>query len=213
MKVINKGSMLYTAAYEQMQLFTQNRSDSTEDEVWLVEHPPIFTFGRHADPTHLINPHGIEVAHTDRGGQVTYHGPGQLVVYFLCDLKRMNVGAREFVCTLESLIIQFLRTYGIEGERIERRPGIYVAGAKIASIGLRIKRAKTYHGISLNVDMDLTPFQYINPCGYEGLEMTQIKSFQADLNFSTACQAFKALLENTNNIGHTHQHNLKETTS
>ena len=148
-----------------------------ENQIWLLEHPPVFTLGTAASKEHILDAKNIPVIQTDRGGEVTYHGPGQLVIYFLLDIKTLKWGPKALVKNLENFIQDLLKQYGIETNIISGAPGVYVQDKKIASIGLRISRGKTYHGISLNVDMDTKPFKQINPCGYEGLKVTQIKDF------------------------------------
>ena len=148
-----------------------------ENQIWLLEHPPVFTLGTAASKEHILDAKNIPVIQTDRGGEVTYHGPGQLVIYFLLDIKTLKWGPKALVKNLEDFIQDLLKQYGIETNIISGAPGVYVQDKKIASIGLRISRGKTYHGISLNVDMDKKPFKQINPCGYEGLKVTQIKDF------------------------------------
>ena len=148
-----------------------------ENQIWLLEHPPVFTLGTAASKEHILDAKNIPVIQTDRGGEVTYHGPGQLVIYFLLDIKTLKWGPKALVKNLENFIQDLLKQYDIETNIISGAPGVYVQDKKIASIGLRISRGKTYHGISLNVDMDTEPFKQINPCGYEGLKVTQIKDF------------------------------------
>ena len=156
-------------------------SDHFQNEIWMLEHPPIFTLGTAADKQHVLNANNIPVVQSDRGGEVTYHGPGQLVIYFMIDIKKTKLGPKSLVSTLQEFTQSLLKEYAIDSTFIVGAPGVYVDGKKIASIGLRISKGKTYHGISINVDMDLTPFSYINPCGYEGLEVTQIKDFKKDI--------------------------------
>ncbi len=158
-----------------MQAFTAQRGADTPDEIWLLEHPPVFTQGQAGKPEHLLADIGIPVVPIDRGGQVTYHGPGQVVAYLLIDLKRRGYGVRELVRRMEQALIDLLGEFGIAGERQEGAPGVYVGGAKIAALGLRVKGGCTYHGLSLNVDVDLAPFRAINPCGYPGLEVTRMR--------------------------------------
>jgi len=160
-----------------MQAFTDQRNEGTGDELWLVQHPPVFTQGQAGKDEHLLAPDDIPVIHVDRGGQVTYHGPGQIVAYPLVDIERRRIGVRDFVRRMEEAIISVLARYGVAGERLAGAPGIYVDGEKIASLGLRIRRGCSYHGLALNVDMDLEPFQRINPCGYRGLRVTQLSTF------------------------------------
>jgi lipoyl(octanoyl) transferase len=159
-----------------MQAFTAARGPDTADEIWLLEHPPVFTLGLAGKREHILQVSDIPIIPIDRGGQVTYHGPGQLVAYLLLDLKRRGYGVRELVQRMEQAVIDLLADYGIEGQRRDKAPGVYVSEKKIAALGLRIKHGMSYHGLALNVDMDLTPFGYINPCGYEGLEVTQLSA-------------------------------------
>lgn len=159
-----------------MQDFTRQRDDATPDEIWLLEHEPVFTLGRNAKPEHVLNPGAIPVVPVDRGGQVTYHGPGQLVVYVLVDIRRKDIGVRELVMQLEQAVIDYLAGHGINAQGDRDAPGVYVDGKKIAALGLRVSRGKTYHGLSFNVDPDLTAFQRINPCGYAGLEVTSCRA-------------------------------------
>lgn len=175
----------YQLVWQNMRDFTDNRTLDTQDEVWVVQHPPVFTQGLAGKPEHILNPHAISVIQTDRGGQVTYHGPGQLVLYPLINLKRKNIHARELVRTLEKSVIELLAELSIVAESNCDAPGVYVNHEKICSIGLRIRKNCSYHGIALNVDMDLTPFSYINPCGYKNMKMTQIKTFMQNVSFVT----------------------------
>lgn len=165
----------YRPVWQSMTDFTNQRTPETPDELWLVEHPPVFTQGQAGKPEHLLLPGDIPVIQTDRGGQVTYHGPGQLVAYPLLDLRRLKLGVRDLVSAIEQAIVATLAVYGIEAYPKPDAPGVYVAGDKIASLGLRVRRGCSFHGLALNVDMDLEPFQRINPCGYEGLAMTQMR--------------------------------------
>ena len=164
----------YEPVWRAMQAFTRDRDASTPDELWIVEHPPVFTLGLAAKPEHVLDAASIPVVRIDRGGQVTYHGPGQLVAYVLLDLRRAGYGVKELVRRLEQSVIDLLSGYGIRAERQAGMPGVYVAGAKIAAVGLRVSRGCTYHGISLNVDGDLSAFSQINPCGYPGLAATRL---------------------------------------
>jgi lipoyl(octanoyl) transferase len=165
----------YEPIWRAMQTFTAQRTPDTPDEIWLLEHPPVFTLGLAGKREHVLQVTDIPIIPIDRGGQVTYHGPGQIVAYLLLDLKRRGYGVRELVTRMEQAIIDLLADYGIEGQRREKAPGVYVEKKKIAALGLRIKHGMSYHGLALNVDMDLTPFSHINPCGYEGLEVTQLR--------------------------------------
>ena len=161
------------------------QSEDFQNEIWLLEHPPVFTLGTAADKNHVLTPKDIPVIQSDRGGEVTYHGPGQLVIYFMIDIKKLELGPRSLIINLQKFIQSLLARYSIESNFIEGAPGVYVKGEKIASIGLRISKGKTYHGVSINVDMDLKPFSYINPCGYKGLRVTQIKNFKKNINLQT----------------------------
>lgn len=185
----------YTPIWQAMQAFTDSRTPATPDELWCVEHPPVYTLGLAGKPEHLIMPGSIEVVKCDRGGQVTYHGPGQLVVYLLIDFKRMGIGVRELVRRIEQAIIDMLGELGIAAYGDVNAPGVYVGGEKIASLGLRIKNGAVYHGLSLNVDMDLTPFSWINPCGYAGLKVTQIKEQGVALTVAQAAERLLPQLE------------------
>jgi len=171
----NLGQRDYVPVWREMQAFSATRSRDTTDELWVVEHPPVFTLGLNGKVEHLLNPADIPVIKVDRGGQVTYHGPGQLVVYTLLDIQRRHLGVKELVRHIEQAIIMLLAEYGIEAEGREDAPGVYVAGAKIAALGLRIKKGRTYHGLALNISMDLGPFSQINPCGYAGMSVTQTR--------------------------------------
>ncbi len=168
------GRAEYEPVWRAMQAFTKARGDATPDELWFVEHPAVFTLGLAAKPEHVLDAGAIPVLRIDRGGQVTYHGPGQLVAYVLVDLKRAGYGVKELVRRLEQSVIDLLAGYRLEGARRSGMPGVYVAGAKIAAVGLRVSRGCTYHGISLNVDADLAAFSRINPCGYPGLAATRL---------------------------------------
>jgi lipoyl(octanoyl) transferase len=163
----------YEPTWRAMQQFTQERDAASPDQIWFLEHPPVFTLGMNADRAHLLAPGEIPVLQIDRGGQVTYHGPGQLMVYPLIDLKRSGLGIREFVTALESAVIALAADFGIVAECRRGAPGVYVAGAKLASVGVRVRRGGSYHGMAVNVALDLKPFARINPCGYAGLAMTQ----------------------------------------
>lgn len=167
-----------------MQAFTAARTSDTPDELWLLQHPPVFTHGLNGKPEHLLDPGDIPVIHTDRGGQVTYHGPGQLIAYVLMDLQRRGWGVRKLVNAMEQAIINLLAGYGIAGEARREAPGVYVHSAKIAALGLRVRRGKCYHGLSLNVAMDLSPFQRINPCGYPALSVTQLSDLGCPADFA-----------------------------
>jgi len=163
----------YKTTWQAMQDFTNQRDESTPDELWLLEHPPVFTQGQAGKAEHILNPNNIPVVQTDRGGQVTYHGPGQLMGYALFDIKRLKVGARGLVMGLEQTVIALLNSLSIKGQGCREAPGVYVDEAKICSIGLRVRKGCSYHGIALNVAMDLTPFHWINPCGSKGCEVVK----------------------------------------
>jgi lipoyl(octanoyl) transferase len=169
------GLMPYEPVLAAMRRFTDQRTAETGDEVWLVEHPAVFTQGQAGKAEHLLVPGDIPVVQTDRGGQVTYHGPGQLVAYLLLDVRRLGLGVRELVSRIESSLIALLASFDVEAAAKPDAPGVYVDGAKIASLGLRIRNGRSFHGLALNVDMDLAPFRRINPCGYAGLAMTQLR--------------------------------------
>ena len=164
----------YEPLWRDMQQFTETRSSLTPDEIWFTEHPPVFTLGLNASREHLLTPGDIPVIQVDRGGQVTYHGPGQLMVYPLIDLKRAGLGVRDLVTGLEQTVVDLLAEFDIEAASREDAPGVYVEGRKVASVGLRVRRGGSYHGMALNIDMDLEPFSRINPCGFSGLEVTDL---------------------------------------
>lgn len=183
------GQQPYDQVWEAMKQFTVSRDQDTPDEIWLLEHNPVYTQGQAGKSEHILNRDpNIPVVQSDRGGQITYHGPGQLVLYVLFDLKRLGIGIRTLVCRLEQALIDVLQTYQITAQRRTGAPGVYVAEKKIASIGLRVKKSCTYHGIALNVNMDLKPFLNINPCGYQALQMTQIKDFYPEVRMEEVQQ-------------------------
>ena len=196
-KFIQLGNQAYADTYEKMRSLV--KADSFDDEIWLLEHDAVFTLGTAADPSHVLNPGNIPIVQTDRGGEVTFHGPGQLVIYFLLDIKTKKIGPKALVANLQNLIQNILQHYSIDSSFVEGAPGVYVGEKKIASIGLRISKGRTYHGISLNVDMDLEPFSLINPCGYEGLEVTQISLFDSNVTMegveSVAIEELKKLFK------------------
>lgn len=177
MKAVVKrlGRVDYEPTFQAMQDFTAARMAETPDELWIVEHPPVYTLGQAGKPEHILKDIGIPVVKIDRGGQVTYHGPGQVVIYLLLDLNRLKIKVRELVTAIEQAVIDFLAAQGMLAERRAGAPGVYVGDAKIAALGLKIKNGCSYHGLSLNVDMDLHPFTAINPCGYAGLKVTQTR--------------------------------------
>ena len=174
LRVRELGRARYLDTWRAMQAFTDQRGVDTPDELWVLEHEPVFTLGMNADPAHLLAPGDIPVVQVDRGGQVTYHGPGQLVVYPLIDLRRAGLGVRDLVTALEQAVIATAASFGIVAATRSGAPGVYVEGAKLASVGIRVRRGASYHGAAINVDMDLGPFSRINPCGFEGLAMTQL---------------------------------------
>lgn len=180
------GRVEYAPTFAAMQQFTATRTAETADELWIVEHPPVFTLGQAGKPEHLLRDIGIPLVQIDRGGQVTYHGPGQVVIYLLLDLNRRQLKVRELVRHIEQAVIDLLAAHGVSAVRHANAPGVYVAGAKIAALGLRIRRGCSYHGVALNVQMDLSPFAAINPCGYPGLAVTQTHDLGLALTPDTA---------------------------
>jgi lipoyl(octanoyl) transferase len=179
----------YAAAVAAMQRFTNERQADTADEIWLLEHPPVYTLGLNTDPAHLLVTGTIPVVQTDRGGQVTYHGPGQLIVYVLVDLVRAKLGIRSVITALEAAVVELAASYGIIAAARSDAPGVYVNGAKLASVGLRIRRGATYHGLALNVAMDLTPFRGINPCGHAGLAVTSLEELGVAADLQESAEA------------------------
>jgi lipoyl(octanoyl) transferase len=188
------GRVDYEPTWRAMQTFTNERDASTPDQIWFLEHPPVFTLGMNAAPEHLLAPGDIPVVQIDRGGQVTYHGPGQLVVYPLLDVRRAGLGVRQLVMALESAIIDLLASWNIIAVAKRDAPGVYVNGRKVASIGLRIRRGSSYHGLAFNVAMDLQPFQRINPCGYRGLEVTDLRSLGVNASVQEVADALSPRL-------------------
>ena len=175
------GRVDYEPTFQAMQDFTATRTAETPDELWVVEHPPVYTLGQAGKPEHILRDIGIPLVKIDRGGQVTYHGPGQVVIYLLLDLPRLKIKVRELVTAIEQAVIDLLAEYSVTAERRDGAPGVYVGDAKIAALGLRIRNGCSYHGVSLNVDMDLSPFDAINPCGYPGLRVIQTKDLNIPL--------------------------------
>src|SRR6202167_6003209 len=182
----------YEPTWRAMQKFTDERQDATRDEIWFVEHPPVFTLGLNASREHLLAPGDIPVVQIDRGGQVTYHGPGQLVIYPLIDLRRHPLGVRELVEALENAIIAYVAELGVTAKGSREAPGVYVEGAKLASVGLRIRRRASYHGLALNVSLDLEPFERINVCGHAGLAVTRLADHVAHFAGPGAAGAMQA---------------------
>ena len=177
MIVRRPGRVPYEPTWRAMQDFTAQRDAATPDELWLVEHPPVYTLGQAGKAEHLLHVTDIPLVKIDRGGQITYHGPGQVVAYLLLDLHRRHLKVREMVNLLEQALIDCIADYGLDARRKDGAPGVYIDDAKVAALGLRVKNGCSYHGLSLNVDMDLTPFTWINPCGYSGLQTIQLKDF------------------------------------
>ena len=176
------GRVDYEPTFQAMQNFTEARTAEAPDELWIVEHPPVYTLGQAGKPEHILEEVGIPIVRIDRGGQVTYHGPGQVVIYLLLDLQRLKIKVRELVTAIEQAVIDFLAAHGVTAERRAGAPGVYVGDAKIAALGLKIRNGCSYHGLALNVDMDLYPFTAINPCGYAGLKVTQTRDLGIPLS-------------------------------
>jgi len=195
LRVRELGLQPYQQVWQDMQQFTDQRSDSTQDELWLLQHPPVYTLGKNGKPEHILDAQGIPVIKSDRGGQVTYHGPGQVIVYTLLDLNRMNIGVRELVTRIENSIIELLDDYAVGGRARRDAPGVYVEDRKIAALGLRVRKGRSFHGLALNVDMDLEPFSRINPCGYQGLEVTQLSALADIPDFNDVEQRLLSHLE------------------
>ena len=193
LKVKKLGLQDYKKTWASMMNTVLSKSEDDQDEVWLLEHPPVLTLGLGGEDQHMLSPGNIPVVKSDRGGQATYHGPGQLVVYFMLNLKRLGWGPKRLINELEELIINLFKEYGIKSSRMPGAPGVYIDGEKIASIGLKIKRGFSYHGISLNIDMDLDPFLRINTCGFESLKVTQLSNFRK-ITFQEVQTRFEALL-------------------
>lgn len=179
------GLQPYQTSWQAMQHYTEQRTPDSADELWLLQHPPIFTQGLNGKAEHLLDPGSIPVLPVDRGGQVTYHGPGQIILYLLLDLRRLGLGVRQLVSQMEQAIISLLADYQITAVARQDAPGVYVDGAKLASLGLRVRHGRCYHGLALNVDMDLSPFARINPCGYQGLQVTQLRALGVDASIAT----------------------------
>ena len=188
------GCVDYAQTWQAMLEFNRTRTAATPDELWILEHPPTLTLGQAAQAEHILHDLGIPQVRTDRGGQVTYHGPGQLIVYLLLDLGRKNIKVKDLVARIEQAIINSLERVSVQGERRTGAPGVYVAGAKIAALGLKVSRGCCYHGLSLNVDMDLSPFSAINPCGYAHLPVTQTRDLGITWDLPTAASVLTACL-------------------
>ena len=185
LKIRHLGEVDYQNTWQKMQDFTNSRQQGTDDELWFLQHPPVYTLGKNGKTEHVLNPADIPVVNSDRGGQVTYHGPGQIVVYTMLDLNRLNIGVRQLVTDLEQTVIDLLASYGVDSGAKRDAPGVYVKNAKIAALGLRVRKGCSFHGLALNVDMDLEPFTRINPCGFEGLEVTQLANLVQDIPIET----------------------------
>ena len=196
MKIINLGLQDYTQTWHAMKNFTQARDANTEDELWIVEHPSVFTQGISGKAEHLLENSNIPVVNTDRGGQITYHGPGQLIVYCLIDLKRLGIGVKKMVSLIEVSIMDLLTKHQIESHTKTGAPGVYVDGAKIAALGLKVKNGRTYHGLSLNVAMELSAFTQINPCGYQGLKVTQMCDLTDNISLESIANELTQILSN-----------------
>jgi lipoyl(octanoyl) transferase len=196
MKIINLGLQDYTQTWDAMKNFTQVRDVNTEDELWVVEHPSVFTQGISSKAEHLLENSDIPVVSTDRGGQITYHGPGQLIVYCLIDLKRLGIGVKKIVSLIEVSIMDLLAKYQIKSHLKTDAPGVYVDGAKIAALGLKVKNGRTYHGLSLNVAMELSAFAQINPCGYQGLKVTQMCDLTDNISLDSIANELTQILSN-----------------
>ena len=188
MKTVFRGRQDYVPLWREMQEFTDTRDENTPDEIWFVEHPPVFTMGLNASDEHLLAPGDIPVVQIDRGGQVTFHGPGQLMVYPLIDIRRSNIGVRNLVTALEQSVVDLAAEYNVEAIARADAPGVYVAGDKLASVGLRIRRGASFHGMALNVDIELEPFTRINPCGYAELQMTDLHRLGVELSLEDSAE-------------------------
>jgi len=194
------GQQEYEDVWKDMRDFTGQRSATTDDEIWVTEHPSVFTLGLNGKREHILNTGNIPILQVDRGGQVTYHGPGQLVIYTLLDLHRLGIGVRDLVTHIEQAIVMTLARYGVNATGRADAPGVYVNDSKIAALGLRIRRGCSYHGLSLNIDMDLAPFQGINPCGFKGLKVCQLSDFTNKIDMQDISQQLVSQL--VNNLGY-----------
>ena len=192
MQIHNLGLRPYQEIWDAMRAYTAARDATSEDQIWLVQHPPVYTQGQAGKPEHLLAPGDIPVIQIDRGGQITYHGPGQIVMYLLLDIRRAGIGIRALVSLIEESVIGFLQEQGIHAQSRADAPGVYVDGKKIASLGLRVRGGCTYHGVALNVNMDLEPFSRINPCGLVGMQMTQLRDLGIALDADAAGAALAA---------------------
>ncbi len=185
----------YSEIHQKMRIFTDERNDDTCDQVWFVQHTPVFTLGRNQSRQNILMPSEIPVVQSDRGGDVTYHGPGQLVIYCLFDLQRMQLGVKALVAGLEEMFIRYLANFNISGQRLPNAPGVYVENKKIASLGLRVRRGCSFHGLAINVDMDLTPFTYIHPCGLKDMQVTQLANLGITRNCEQVATEISTLIE------------------
>lgn len=197
LKIKQLGLQDYQHVWQAMQDFTQSRDQQTQDELWAVEHPPVYTLGRNGKEEHILQKSNIPIINVDRGGQVTYHGPGQLVIYLLLDLHRRKLGIRQLVTLIEDCLIRLLASYQIKARSDKKAPGVYINKEKIAALGLRVSKGCTTHGLSLNIDMDLSPFQKINPCGYANLEVTQCKNLGINDNMQKLSEKLLLLLDSS----------------
>ncbi len=195
--VRDMGVVDYLDTWQKMQVFTDTRTAKTNDELWFLQHNPVYTLGKNGKAEHVLNSQDIPVIKSDRGGQVTYHGPGQLIVYTLLDIKRLKLGVRELVTLIEQNIIELLADYDVAAKARRDAPGVYVNNAKIAALGLRVRKGCCFHGMALNVEMDLEPFSRINPCGYAGLEVTQLKDLVVDVSFESVTDELQRRLLKT----------------
>ena len=184
----------YCIVHALMREFTDCRNERTNDEIWFVQHEPVFTLGRKGNKDNLLINSDIPLVHSDRGGDVTYHGPGQLIVYCLMDLERLHLGVKSLVHGLEQIVIQYLSEFNVQGQRIKSAPGVYVQGDKLASLGLRVRRGCSFHGLAINVDMDMKPFTYINPCGLEGMKTTQLSQLGINENCNEVASKVEKLI-------------------
>lgn len=194
MQVRNLGREDYQLTWSKMVEFTTNRAEDTVDELWVVEHNPVFTQGISGKEENILSNTDIPIIKTDRGGQVTYHGPGQLIIYCLIDLKRKGIGVKKMVSIIENSVVELLNKYRIKSHLKNNAPGVYVDNKKISALGLKVKNGKTYHGLSLNIEMDLTPFMQINPCGYPGLEVTQVADLTDNVKFDIIANELSDIL-------------------
>jgi len=209
-KVRSKGLQDYLITWKEMKSFTENRDFDTLDELWTLEHNSVFTQGLSGKAEHLLKATKIPIIQSDRGGQITYHAPGQLIIYCLIDIKRLGIGIKKMVTMIEKSLIEFLSSYDITAHTIKGAPGVYVNNSKIAALGLKVKHGRTYHGLSLNIDMDLSPYNLINPCGYKGLKVTQMRNLTNNvLNISDIQNELSNHL--INSVTNTRNHSFKST--